>query len=350
VAVDQENNVMGGEKMETAQTETNEPQNSEEEIQLLEEMATAPTQIDSPSIPPEDFAPPPPPPEAHPHKSHRLRKHALPAILVIVVLLASVLSVAAIYSIANLNQQVTALQNQVSTLKSIATTTGTVATSYTDTTTTTSLSALYASVKNSVVTIECNITESYLTPWGRTQATTSTSQGSGFVTQYSGLYVIITNNHVIADASTITVTFNDGNTYTATVKGTDTSHDVAVLTTDAPTSEYYPLTIASSSSVSVGTAVAAIGSPYGLSGTMTTGIISALDRTITVSEDNGSTYEMTGLLQTSAPINSGNSGGPLMTYDGKVIGITTAVVSSSDGLGFAVSSDTIVQVLQSIVE
>lgn len=332
--------------METAQTEDLEPKNSEEEIAQIENMI-------APSAPPEmnpavEALTLPPPPENHTRKTRRLRR-SLPVIMLVVVLAMGVISVAAIYSIANLNQQVTALQTQVSTLKSIATSTGTVATSYIDTTSTTSLSALYASVKNSVVTIYCNITESYLTPWGRTQSTTSTAQGSGFVTEYSGQYVIITNNHVIAGASTITVTFADGNSYTATVEGADSSHDIAVLTTNAPTSEYYPLTIVSSSSASVGDAVAAIGSPYGLSGTMTTGIISALDRTITVSEDSGSTYQMTGLLQTSAPINSGNSGGPLMTYNGKVIGITTAVVSSSDGLGFAVSSDTILQVVQNIL-
>jgi S1-C subfamily serine protease len=261
----------------------------------------------------------------------------------------SIVSAASIYSIANLNQQVTTLQSQVATLKSTVSSTGTVATSYTGSTAATSLSALYDSVKNSVVTIECTITQSYFTPWGRTQTSTSTAQGSGFIYQYNGQYVVITNNHVIADASTITVTFADGNTYTATVEGVDASNDIAVLTTDAPSSEYHPLNIVSSSTVSVGDAVVAIGSPYGLSGTMTTGIISALDRTITVSEDSGSSYQMTGLLQTSAPINSGNSGGPLMTYDGKVIGITTAVVSSSDGLGFAVNSDTILQVVQNIL-
>lgn len=337
--------------MENAQTATEkpQPQTPEEEIQRIEEMVALPALLDSPNPSPENIAPPPPPPEAHPHKARSLRKHALPAILIVVVLVASIFSVAAIYSIANLNQQVTSLQNQVSTLKAIESSTGTVATSYSDSSTTTSLAALYAAVKNSVVTIECNSTQTVISLFGRSQTETTSTQGSGFVYQYNGQYVVITNNHVIAGASTITVTFNDGNTYTATVKGADSTHDIAVLTTSAPASEYYPLTIVSSSSVNVGDAVAAIGSPYGLSGTMTTGIISALDRTITVSEDSGSSYQMTGLLQTSAPINSGNSGGPLMTYDGKVIGITTAVVSSSDGLGFAVSSDTILQVVQSIL-
>lgn len=333
--------------METPQTKTIEPQTTEEEITKLQNMIAPPAPPDPETPVVEAITPPPP--ENHTPKSRYMRRNTLPVIMLVVVLAMSVISAAAIYSIANLNQQVAALENQVSTLKSIETSTGTVATTYTDTTTITSLSALYASVENSVVTINCNITQSVLTPWGRTQTTTTATQGSGFVTQYNGQYIIITNNHVIADAYSITVIFNDGNTYTATVKGADSAHDIAILTTNAPTSEYYPLDIVSSSSVSVGDAVAAIGSPYGLSGTMTTGIISALDRTITVSKDSGSSYQMTGLLQTSAPINSGNSGGPLMTYDGKVVGITTAVVSSSDGLGFAVSSDTILQVIQNIL-
>jgi S1-C subfamily serine protease len=117
---------------------------------------------------------------------------------------------------------------------------------------------------------------------------------------------------------------------------------------DVPHSEYYPLEIVSSSIVSVGDSVVAIGSPHGLVGTMTTGIVSALDRTITVTEDRGSSYDITDLIQTSAPINSGNSGGPLMNYKGQVIGITTAIVSYSDGLGFAVTSDTILSLLETL--
>jgi S1-C subfamily serine protease len=244
---------------------------------------------------------------------------------------------------------VTNLQSQVATLKAIASSTGTVVTTYMDTTTTTSLADLYDSVKDSVVTIEnAHHRELLLRTWGRTQqALRHRRVQESLPVQRE--YIVITNNHVIADASTITVTFADGNTYTAAVAGVDAANDIAVLTTDAPSSVYNPLEIVSSASVNVGDAVVAIGSPYGLSGTMTTGIISALDRTITVTEDSGSSYQMTGLLQTSAPINSGNSGGPLMTYDGKVIGITTAVVSSSDGLGFAVNSDTILQVVQNIL-
>ena len=206
---------------------------------------------------------------------------------------------------------------------------------------------LYAAVENSVVTIDCTIVQYYTMPFSRQQQSVTTQvQGSGFVCEYNGNTVIVTNNHVIDGASTITITFADGNNYTATLIGADSTNDLAVLSTNAPASEYYPLEIASSSLLGVGDAVIAIGSPYGLSGTMTTGIISALDRTISVNDDSGAgTTQITGLIQTSTPINSGNSGGPLLTYNGKVIGITTAIVSNSDGLGFAVPSDTILSFL-----
>jgi len=304
--------------------------------------------------PPAFEAPPtPPPPEPTPtiqtppaHHTKTSSRHGLTAALIAVLLVTSLVSAAALYSVYNLTAEVTALQNQLSSLAAtVQSSVGTTAVSNTQT----SLSALYAAVKDSVVTIECKITYTYASPWGRQSTVTSTAQGSGFVTQYNGKMVIVTNNHVIEDASSITVTFADGNSYTATVLGTDPSNDLAVLSTNAPTSQYQPLTIASSSQVRVGDAVVAIGSPYGLAGTMTSGIVSALDRTITVSGDTGGSYDINGLIQTSAPINSGNSGGPLLTYNGEVIGITTAIVSGSDGLGFAVTSNTILQVLSSIV-
>ena len=158
--------------------------------------------------------------------------------------------------------------------------------------------------------------------------------------------LVITNNHVIKNSESITITFADENTYDAEVVGVDVYSDIAALSVDAPDSEYYPLEIVSSSAVSVGEYVVAIGSPYELVGTMTTGIVRPVARTMTVTESMSSSYDMTGLIQTSAPI---NSGGPLMTYDGEVIGITTAIVNNSDGLGFAVSSDTILNVLDAIL-
>lgn len=293
---------------------------------------------------------PPEPPTPQPIHTKQNRKHALPAVLMIVLLATSFVSAASIYSVYTLNVEVSSLESQIETLQSAVANSqdSNTITTISDSTST-SLSALYAEVEDSVVTIECTITQYSTMPWSRQQtATTSTTQGSGFVYEYKGQMVIITNNHVIEDATTITVTFADGKTYDATVQGADESTDLAVLSINAPASEYYPLEIVSSSTLSVGDSVVAIGSPYGLAGTMTTGIVSALDRTITITEDM-SGYDITGLIQTSAPINSGNSGGPLMTYDGQVIGITTAIVSDSDGLGFAVPSDTILTVLATLL-
>lgn len=263
--------------------------------------------------------------------------------VIAVLLTVSLVGAAGIYS---LNQQVTSLQSEIASLQSAATTATDSSGVTTYVSSETSLTGLYSEVENSVVTIECTVTVASGMPWAPT--TTEEVQGSGFVYEYNGEMVIITNNHVIEDAKSITVTFADANNYTATLLGADSSTDIAVLSTNAPTSEYHPLDIVSSSTLSVGESVVAIGSPYGLTGTMTTGIVSAVDRTITVTETSGS-YEMTGLIQTSAPINSGNSGGPLMTYNGEVIGITTAIVTNSDGLGFAVPSDTILNVISTLL-
>ncbi len=272
------------------------------------------------------------------------RNHAFSAVVVVVLLTFSLFSIVSVYS---LNEQVSSMQSEIVTLQSAAKTTtqdsSIVTTAYAESV---SLSNLYVEVENSVVTIDCIIVE-YTTRFG--QQVTSEVQGSGFVYEYDGQIVVITNNHVIEYADSITVTFANANTYDAEVVGTDVYNDLAILMVDAPESEFYPLEIVSSSTVSVGEYVVAIGSPYGLAGTMTTGIVSAVDRIITITENFGSSYDMTGLIQTSAPINSGNSGGPLMTYDGRVIGVTTAIVSDSDGLGFAVSSDTILKVLENLL-
>jgi S1-C subfamily serine protease len=151
---------------------------------------------------------------------------------------------------------------------------------------------------------------------------------------------------VVNTGVNITVTFQDGNTYTATVLGSDPYSDLAVLSTTAPQSELFPLTIVSSSSLQVGDEVIAIGTPYGLTGSMTTGIVSALGRTIT--EDTTGGYSIADIIQTSTAINPGNSGGPLLNDQGQVIGITTAIVSNSQGLGFAIPSDTILREVQDL--
>jgi S1-C subfamily serine protease len=211
-----------------------------------------------------------------------------------------------------------------------------------------SLSSLYQQVKSSVVVIQDLIPEY---SFFGTLAGYSEQQGSGFVASVDNQLVIVTNNHVIQNAINETVTFADGDSYPAKVIGSDELSDTAVLSITPVPSGLTPLTLASSDTLQVGDPVVAVGSPYGLSGTLTTGVISALGRTIT---EESSSSQSTGptipdIIQTSTAINPGNSGGPLLDYAGDVVGITTAAVSSSEGLGFAIPSDTIMRELSSLV-
>jgi S1-C subfamily serine protease len=171
--------------------------------------------------------------------------------------------------------------------------------------------------------------------------------GSGFVINLSGSDYIVTNYHVVRGVSGVTVTFQDGDAYPATVVGSDGYSDLAVLTLTAPSSEFHPLQVISSSSLAVGQPVAAIGNPFGLSGSMTVGIVSQLGRT--VSEPLAGNFAIANVIQFSAQINPGNSGGPLLNANGAVVGITTATVVNSQGLGFAIPSDTILRELTSLV-
>lgn len=243
-------------------------------------------------------------------------------------------------NINSLTNQVSSLQAQLAGLRSGQGTTTIASNSISDES---ALSDLYENVQDSIVVVQGLTLSS--TMFGRSAY--SSIQGSGFVYDYSGQMVVITNNHVIEDVINITVTFINGNTYPAKVLGADAYADLAALSVDAPENEFYPLEIVSSSILSVGDSLVAIGAPYGLSGTMTTGIVSALNRTIT--EEMSGSYPISSVIQTSTPINSGNSGGPLMTYDGSVVGITTAIVSDSDGLGFAIPSDTILREIGSLI-
>ena len=169
-------------------------------------------------------------------------------------------------------------------------------------------------------------------------------QGSGFVYNYSGQLVILTNNHVIENAVNITVTLTNGKMYSATVKGSNPNTDVAVLTSSAPQSELKPLVMVSSSTLKVGDPVIVVGTPYGLEGSMSNGIVSALNRTITTESST-----LTNIIQTTAPLNLGNSGGPLLNYQGQVVGMATAIVEDSQGIGFAIPSDTILQDVRRIM-
>jgi len=206
-----------------------------------------------------------------------------------------------------------------------------------------SLSQLYEQVKESIVVIRGIIVQYDIFR----RAYYTQVQGSGFVYNFTGEMVILTNYHVVSSAINITVTFANGNGYTALVLGSDPYADLAVLSTDAPQGEYNPLEIVSSSTLEVGDSVIAVGNPYGLAGSMTTGIVSAMGRTIT--EEISGTYTIADVIQTTAPLNPGNSGGPLLNYEGQVVGVTTAIVEDSQGVGFAIPSNTILREIEHLI-
>jgi len=229
--------------------------------------------------------------------------------------------------VTNLNGQITNLQSAVSDLQGNQNTTYQTITILQNGT---SLADIYNDVRASVVLIQGETSNGGV-------------QGSGFVYSFNGRTVVLTNYHVVQDTSGLSVTFHDGHGYSATVLGTDPYSDLAVISvsSDAPASEFKPLTIVSSSTLGVGEPVIAIGNPYGLVGSLTTGVVSATGRSIT--EDTAGGYAIANIIQTSTPINPGNSGGPLLNAVGNVVGITTAIVSDSQGLGFAIPSDTILR-------
>jgi S1-C subfamily serine protease len=165
----------------------------------------------------------------------------------------------------------------------------------------------------------------------------STGVGSGFVFDPNGL--ILTNHHVIDGGSDITVTFADGTAYPGTVVADDSEHDLAVVRIDATGLPTIP--IGDPTNLKVGQLLVAIGSPLGtFTESVTSGILSAIGRSIDVgSASSRRTTKMTGLLQTDAAINSGNSGGPLLDASGAVIGVNVAVATSAQGIGFAVPID-----------
>jgi 2-alkenal reductase len=206
-----------------------------------------------------------------------------------------------------------------------------------------SLPRLYEQVKESVVVIRGQVVQYDIFH----RAYYTQVQGSGFIYNFAGRETVITNYHVVQNAVNITVTFINGNAYPTTVLGSDPYTDLAVLSADAPQSEFKPLAIASSSTLEVGNPVIAVGTPYGLAGSMTVGIVSALGRTLT--EEMAAGYPIASVIQTSTPINPGNSGGPLLNYHRQVVGITTAIVSDSQGLGFAIPSNTILREIESLI-
>jgi len=193
---------------------------------------------------------------------------------------------------------------------------------------------IYNQTRNSVVLI------SVTTPTGG-------GTGSGWVYDTQGH--IITNNHVVEDATTIQVTFQTGNILDADLIGRDPYSDMAVIKVEAPEGLLHPLEVGISSELLVGETAIAIGNPFGLANTMTVGVISATGRQM----DATGGYVIVDVIQTDAAINPGNSGGPLLNLKGEVIGMNTAIISNTrdfSGIGFAIPSDTITREVQSLID
>jgi S1-C subfamily serine protease len=201
---------------------------------------------------------------------------------------------------------------------------------------------IYARVNKSVVNIT---TESE--GMGFFGDETSTGTGSGFVIDTDGH--VMTNFHVIEDAAAVRVTLFDGSAHPAEIVGQDASNDVAVLRIKVPKGKLVPVTFGDSSRVLVGQKILALGNPFGLERTLTTGIVSSLDRSLRAK--NGRMIK--GIIQTDAAINPGNSGGPLLNSRGQVIGMNTAIISQvgqSAGISFAVPINSITRILKPLIE
>ena len=208
------------------------------------------------------------------------------------------------------------------------------------------LKTIFKQVENSVVQITSKM-----------PITTATTLGSGFIYDKQGH--IVTNGHVVGDSPIVDVTFLNGNRYTAMVMAKDIYSDIAVLqilqNASQPQrqllSSLKPLVLGNSSNIEVGDQVIAIGNPFGLSDTMTTGIVSGIGRSLPTSVGGG--FFIPNIIQTDAPINPGNSGGPLLDTQGKMIGMNTAILSGTNtfsGIGFAIPSNDITRIVSTLIE
>jgi S1-C subfamily serine protease len=220
------------------------------------------------------------------------------------------------------------------------------------------LNSIFKQVQNSIVQITSKIPIPTTDQSNPQPQQNSTAVGSGFIYDKAGR--IITNNHVVGDAKIVDVTFVDGNRYTAKVIGTDIYSDIAVIQIQNTTKQQQqqqpfpplkPLVIGNSSKLEVGDPVIAIGNPFGLSDTLTTGIVSGIGRLLPSA--GGAGFSIPNAIQTDAPINPGNSGGPLLNMLGEVVGINTAVFSGTgtfSGIGFAVPSNAITKIVPTLIE
>jgi putative serine protease PepD len=211
--------------------------------------------------------------------------------------------------------------------------------------TTSSTAALYNRVKNAVVEVHAANGSGDESPFE--DQTPGRATGSGFVIDEEGR--IVTNQHVVDGAESVRVEFADGTEVGAEVLGTDPSTDIAVLDVDRPSSDLTPLRFAPTGGLEVGNPVIVLGSPFGLEGTLTTGVISAVGREI--QSPNGFTIE--NAVQTDAALNHGNSGGPVLDTQGRVVGVAAQIRSESggsDGVGYAVPGDTAKRVADELIE
>ena len=204
--------------------------------------------------------------------------------------------------------------------------------------------AIFDRAKSSVVFISTS--ERVMDFWTRNAFSVPKGSGSGFIWDSAGH--VITNFHVIQGATEALVKLSDGRDYKASLVGVSPGHDIAVLKIGVAIKPPPPVPLGESSNLRTGQKVYAIGNPFGLDWTLTTGIISALDRSLP--EENGNSIEH--LIQTDAAINPGNSGGPLLDSAGRLIGINTAIYSpsgASAGIGFAVPADTVNRVVPQLI-
>jgi putative serine protease PepD len=208
-----------------------------------------------------------------------------------------------------------------------------------------SVNQIYRGAYRGVVEITVTTSSGGVSPFGG-GSEPQRAQGSGWVYDTDGH--IVTNDHVVDGAESISVRFWNGKTYSARVVGTDKSTDLAVIKVDAPSSVLHPLQVGDSSAVQVGDGVVAIGSPFGLEETVTSGIVSALHRAITAPNN----FTINDSIQTDAAINHGNSGGPLLNAQGRVIGVNAQIKSDSggnEGVGFSIPSNTVRQIASTLI-
>jgi S1-C subfamily serine protease len=255
------------------------------------------------------------------------RSYASVAILILLIVNTAIFAVAFLNlqnqlinmetTIAEQNTEIQDLQNRIEILDTI------------DQTGTVPWPSIYDQLKDSVVLIQTDV-----------------GLGSGFVYDSNGH--IITNYHVIEDSDTIQVTFLDGTIASATLIGSDIYSDIAVVKVDSQVTTLHPVVLGFSSDLDVGEPVAAMGNPYGLSDTLTAGIVSAIERNL----DATGNYVIIDIIQLDAAINPGNSGGPLVNMQGQVVGVNTAIQSETGsfaGIGFAIPSDTVKREIDDLI-